>query len=679
MQAVDQKAPEAPETDRPDYDPIESYAAIGDCHGSALIGRTGSVDWACLDRLDADPAFCRILDAARGGYFSLKPKGLFQADRAYVGDTNVLRTEFRTDRGAVTVTDFMAVGRRPGAGTHDYVSLNAPGWLIRIVECLEGAADLAVRYRPTVDFAASPAHLEQADAGWHAGENGPWLWSSVDLSADGDMARGSARLSAGDTAVFIVSARPVTVDAPAATALALRDVTLAFWQEWIAYCRYDGPQAGLVRRSALALKLLTYAPTGAIVAALTTSLPEEIGGERNWDYRYCWLRDSAFTLYALSGLGYSGEAERFGTFLQDRCLRVDAPVHVLYTIDGSPKVEERELDHLKGYRDSQPVRVGNDAYDQRQLDIFGQILDWAHLHQRLGARFDADGRDDLTRVADFVAEHWREPDQGLWEMRGPPRHHVHGKVMGWVALDRAIKLLGSNDGWAREREAILSDVEANGLSTDGAHFVQAYGETGTDAALLLLPAVAFPSDRDRLAATVAAVQAELAENDFVHRYRGEDGLEGGEGAFLICSFWLVDALLHLGRYDEAETLFENLAGAANDVGLYAEEIAPDTGAFLGNFPQAFTHLALIGSAFNLALYRKHGVSGLAGSYADRASLGVTATRGWRAVWAALKHTGRLSRLFPSRRSVLAPSVVGQGAIPDDRSGAPSDGSRGSGP
>lgn len=633
------------------YLPIRDYAVIGDCHGAALVSQNGDVDWCCMTRFDSDPVFCRILDKDRGGFFSVRPADRFSSNRAYIDGTNILRTNFSTDHGCVTVTDFMPVGRQPRAGTHDYVNLNAPGWLVRVIEGVQGEVSVHIRYRPSVAFARQPIEI-QSVPGRLITVDGPSLYhDGIRFDTDGDVASATVEVKPGERYVLVVTSTP-TESHPTSQADRLFEITRAFWQEWIGYCRYGGAYKDAVRRSALVLKLLTYAPTGAIVAAPTTSLPEEIGGVRNWDYRYCWLRDAAFTLYALAALGYGGEARSFSTFLRQACATTYPDLQIMYGIGGEAELSECTREHLDGYMQSRPVRTGNGAYSQRQIDVFGEVLDWAHLFHTLGGRFDRGARKMLAALADYVVAHWQDADQGLWEMRGPPRHHVHSKMMSWVALDRAIRLLGTRPLWEEQRRRILEDIQTRGISASHGHLLQAYDHQGVDAALLLAPVVAFPVDRETLEATVTAVERELRDGDFVYRYKGEDGLGGGEGAFLICSFWLVDALLHLGRHAEAKALFERLVERANDVGLYAEEIDPETGAFLGNFPQAFTHLALIGAAGHLDLHERLGPSAIAGSHADRARFGVGTALGWRALWDAFKVTRRVRRIFPSHRSVL---------------------------
>lgn len=625
---------------------------MGDCHGSALVSRTGSVDWCCLERLDAEPVFCRLLDANRGGFLSVEPLCEFSSHRAYLDGTNILRTTFSTDGGIVAVTDFMPVGRRSGAGVHDYVNLNAPSWLIRVIHCEQGKVPLRVQYRPSIQFGRQPAFLH-AGAGHIEVDSGPVLYHDLpEVDIQGGLATAIIELEAGQRHILIVAPQRIEGRCPVEYAERFLGITRAFWEEWIAYCRYKGPYQGAVQRSALALKLLAFAPTGAIAAALTTSLPEEIGGVRNWDYRYCWLRDATLTLYALATLGYGGEANRFSEYLHSVCAATYPNLQIMYGIGGEANLPEETLDHLEGYRGSRPVRTGNGAYRQCQIDVYGEVLDWALLFHTLGGRFNRGARQMLSSIADFVADHWCEPDQGLWEMRGAPRHHVHGKIMSWVALDRAIRLLGSKPLWEKEKLRILEDVQTHGIDPSGGHLLQAYGCTGTDAALLLAPVVAFPLDQATLEATVTKIERELGQGDFIYRYKDADGLEGGEGAFLICSFWLVNALLRVGRYGDAKALFERLLAHANDVGLYAEEIDPNTGDFLGNFPQAFTHLALIRAATQLELYAQQGPAAMNGSHADRATRTVGAILGWRGLWAAFKATRRVSRIRSSNASIL---------------------------
>ena len=640
------------------YAPIRDYAVVGDCHGAALVARDGGVDWCCFRRFDADPVFCRLLDAERGGALAVTPVGPYQVQREYLDGTNVLRTVFSTRSGRVALIDFMPVGRAPGSGVHDYTDLCAPGWFVRVVEVLEGQVELRVLHRPTPGFARGRNRLVEVH-GAIVGQRGTTLYTDGALELRQDHALGTWRLEAGERRHLIVAARPEDGPVDVASRVAeLYSVTRAFWSEWLGYCRYDGDYAPFVRRSALALKLLTYSPSGAIVAAPTTSLPEWIGGERNWDYRYCWIRDATFTLYALAALGYSGEARAFDRFLETCSERSGAGLQAIYGIEHETGLDEHCLEHLAGYAGSRPVRVGNAAYSQRQLDVYGAILDWAHLHRALGGRLDRATRRVLRAEAQFVAARWREPGNGIWEMRGGRRQHVFGKVMSWVALDRALQLLGHDADLARERDQVLRAIVEQGVHPRG-HLTQVLGGDESDAALLLAPMLGLPLDEAVFSATVDEVQRTLGWGDYVRRYRSSDGLRGDEGAFLTCSFWLVDALLAVDRGHEARALFERLLECANDVGLYSEEVDPETHAFLGNFPQALTHLALVQSATNLSLYEDGGAAALRGTYADRARHRVVATSGPRALWTAFKHSGRVGRLRSSRDSMLRRREVPQ--------------------
>ncbi|MBM9596030.1 glycoside hydrolase family 15 protein [Roseitranquillus sediminis] len=631
--------------------PIEDYALIGDCHGAALVSAAGSIDWCTPRRFDGDPVFFQLLDAGGGGSWSVEPEGTRRISRAYVERTNILRTLFETETGTLELIDFMPVGRTRGARVHDYVTLNAPGWVVRRMRCTSGHATLKTRFRPRGhEFSTRPLEMHIGDGRIDC-EGGITLWCAGEARREDDGAAVRIVLGDGEAQTCVMTSIAPLFD-PRERADQLYDVTCAFWQEWTDYSRYRGPYEDAVRRSALALKLLTYAPSGAIVAAPTTSLPEEIGGSRNWDYRFCWIRDATFALFSLSVLGYSAEASRFSTFLSRHCLREGSTLRIMYGIDGEPYLREHCHDHLSGYRDSRPVRVGNGAAEQRQLDVFGELLDWAELRAALGSRLSADEKALLRGVADHVCETWQVPDHGIWEMRCEPRHFTQGKAMAWVTLDRAIRLFGEKPLWRDTRDKILREVLEKGVAGDPAHLVQSYGADTTDASLLQVPLLGLPLDPDLVARTVEEVERELRTRDLVHRYRGDDGLEGGEGAFFITSFWLVEALLTVGRADEARELFERLLSRANDVGLYAEEVDVRTGAFLGNIPQAFTHLSLISSASLLELHARKGPEALQGTNADRAKRIAGATEGASALVFALIRNQSV-RLRSSRKSVLS--------------------------
>ncbi|MCB1941857.1 MAG: glycoside hydrolase family 15 protein [Candidatus Accumulibacter sp.] len=633
--------------------PLRDYAAIGDCHGHALVAANGDIDWCCLERHDQDPLFCSLLDPDRGGALRLSPRDLVAHERHYLEGTNMLVTRLRTTSGVVEFLDFMPVGRRRGNGPHDYVTLVVPGWLVRRVSVIDGELTLDLCYQPSIAFAAQPAKLVARGDGI-GGDGVPTLFCSHPLAISGSgsaSASATIRLGAGQQLDLILAARYTIGDPPLTLLDRMQATTQAFWREWIAYSRYRGPYQTAVERSALTLKLMTFASSGAIVAALTTSLPETIGGARNWDYRYSWLRDSCFALYALAALGYSGEAERYVDYLS-RCVALTLPeIRIMYGIQHERFLPELTLDHLAGYAGSRPVRRGNAAFGQRQIDVYGQVLDLAVLYEALGGKLDEQDRRVLRTFVDVAVQQWAEPDCGLWEMRDDPKQHVHGKMMSWVAMDRALQLFGPEPRWQSARDAIVEQVLGQGSDADGA-LLQAFGATHTDAATLLAPALGFPLSAAGLEATLKRVEAELANGAFLKRYAADDGLEGDEGAFLICSFWWVDALLAAGRGDEARELFETLLGCANDVGLFAEEVDVGSRDFLGNLPQAFTHLALIGSAVNLELFERGGAAALAGSYADRARRAVGATFGPRALLASLRQSGTIHRLTSSAASTM---------------------------
>jgi GH15 family glucan-1,4-alpha-glucosidase len=629
---------------------INDYALIGDCHGAALVSSMGSIDWSTLLRFHDDPDFFRLLDS-RGGFWDIVVEDVQRVSRGYIANTNILETCFETGSGTLVVTDFMPVGRTRTASTHDYVSLNAPGWLVRRFSCTAGSVDFTTRFRPNgANFSIEPLKLKRED-GCICAPGGLSLYcrGEVTLGEQGALIRYSLR--EGDLESCVLT-RIAPLSDPIERCEYLYRVTRAFWTEWSEYRRYRGPHDEAVNRSALTLKLLTYAPTGAMVAAPTTSLPESIGGERNWDYRFSWVRDSTFALFALSVLGYSGEGHRFSNFLRRRCLREGSTLRIMYSVDGEPFLPERAIDHLEGYRGSSPVRVGNEASEQRQLDVFGEVLDWAELRVALGSKLSKDEKALLVGIAGHVCRTWHLPDQGLWEIRADPRNFVHGKAMAWVALDRAARLLGDREPWRKTRAQILEAITQEGCRGDPPYLTQAFGSSRTDAALLQIPLLGLPLPKALVSETVHRIEAELQAGDFLYRYTTEDGLSGGEGAFLSTSFWLVEALLLIGREDDAEALFERLLGHANDVGLFAEEIDPVNGNFLGNFPQAFTHLALISSASLLQLYRTKGRRALEGTNADRAKRLAGATEGTRALLHALLRN-RSVRLRSSRKSVLA--------------------------
>jgi GH15 family glucan-1,4-alpha-glucosidase len=593
---------------------IRDYAAIGNCHGVALVTSEGRVDWCALQAFDADPVCFRLLDQRIGGYLDTRPMTAFRATRRYVPHTNVLETTFITKSGVATLTDFMPLGRDPSAAADDFIRVQALPWLVRMIEVTAGEVSLNLDMLPGVAWGAREPCVRRIEQGM-AWEGGVLL---CDHAIEVRGARGSAvvQLRAGERLRLALMAQAVPVPAQTLACLGrLLRITIAYWQAWSGRCGYKGPYADAVERSALALKLLTYAPTGAIVAAPTTSLPETRGGGRNWDYRLSWVRDSTLTLFALSALGYREEPEEFRQFLFGCGAGEIFPTQIVYGIRGEQDLAERELPWLGGYCGSRPVRVGNAAHKQRQFDVYGDVMDWLMLHKELGGSLQPAELALLRRTADYVAEHWCERGQGFWEERGDPAHFVYGKMMCWVALDRAQVLLDCRDYEATMR-AIVEDVHRRGVSARG-WLRKDYDRDQIDAVALRAPTIDFPLPPGCLQATIEEVMTQLGTPRGVYRYKCHDGLEGVEGSFVACGFWLVDALLFAGRTREAREWFETMLGQANDLGLYAEEVDAEEGGFLGNFPQALSHLALIHGAALLDFVEHGGAEALRGTHADR--------------------------------------------------------------
>jgi GH15 family glucan-1,4-alpha-glucosidase len=585
------------------YAPIEDYAVIGDGRTIALVAVDGAIDWLCLPNLDSPSVFAAVLDSDRGGTFTLQPAIPFQSTRRYLPRTNVLETTFTTAGGSVRVIDALNL-------PNDH--LDPMRELVRSVEGVAGVVPMRWRCTPKFNYGHSAPRCEWRHgvpvavwggealgvASWDAGTP---QWRDGAAGADFDIAAGGRALLA------LTSAYGEPLILPGRDAVLTRLAqTIEFWHTWSRHHDYAGPWDDLVVRSALALKLMIFAPSGAPVAAPTTSLPEAIGGERNWDYRFCWIRDSNFLIYALLQLGCHREAQSlFWWFMQATALTAPE-LYVLYRLDGGIGTAERELD-LSGYRGSKPVRIGNAAVEQTQLDIYGALFETAWLYSEAHHSLDADTGAVLARIADHVCTIWRRTDSGIWEVRSGPLHFTHSKVMCWVALDRAARLAERGelprshiDRWRLEADAIRTFVETECWSEPLHSYTRSAGSGDVDASLLMLPLVGYADPRgDRIRGTIDAVDRLLRHDDVVYRYHAEDGVTGAEGCFLNCSFWLVSALARCGRVEEAAALMERLAARANDVGLYAEEIDPVSGAFLGNFPQALVHLALIDAAMAL--------------------------------------------------------------------------------
>ncbi len=583
---------------------IKDYALLGDTQTAALVGRDGSIDWLCFPRFDSGAVFAALLGTPEHGRWQISPVAEVTAtSRRYRGDSLVLETELTTAGGTVRLVDFM-----PPRG-------EAPD-VIRIVEGVSGSVPLRMELVMRFDYGRIVPWVRHQD-GAVVGVAGPdacWLRTPVTTHGEDFKTVAEFTVAEGDRVPFVLTWRESHLPAPAPVHAdhALAE-TMGYWQEWMSHCTYDGRWPESVIRSLITLKALTYAPTGGIVAAPTTSLPEKLGGVRNWDYRFCWLRDATMTLQALMYAGFESEAADWEHWLLRAIAGDPQDVQIMYGLAGERRIPEYIADWLPGY-DGCPVRIGNSAVDQFQLDVYGEVMD-ALFQARVAAVESGAGTWDLqTALMRIVADRWREPDEGIWEVRGPSRHFVHSKLMAWVAFDRAIRSVerfgvdGPVDEWRRLRDEIRDEILDRGYDADRRTFTQYYGSTELDAALLMVPLVGFlPADDERVVGTVAAIEAELFVDGFVQRYshsdasgKTEDGLPPGEGAFLACSFWLADNYSLMGRIPEAEALFERLLGLCNDVGLLSEEYDPKSRRLVGNFPQAFSHVPLINTARNLS-------------------------------------------------------------------------------
>ncbi|KTG10964.1 glycoside hydrolase family 15 [Haloprofundus marisrubri] len=619
------------------FTPIGEYGVVGNLETCALVAPDGSVEWLPFPALDSASVFASMLDLDRGGRFRIGPVGEFDAERQYLSRTNVLQTTFHTDSGTATVTDFMPIPDET-PGTHRA--------LYRRVACTEGSVDMRVEFAPRFDYGRLGARFERTEQGVRAvvegdpeecetvTDDGPdgyvplYLDCSTPLSTgERDTATTTLALERDETEWFVLRADDPESDDSADSAdsadssqppqlpdpTAVLDATVEYWREWIhscetADCIFDGPWHDVTVRSGLTLKLLTNHEAGSIAAAATTSLPEDIGGVRNWDYRFSWLRDSAFTVQALSNLGHVDEASAYFEWLLGLC-QVDDPTEIqpVYGLHGETELDEQERDYLTGYRRSKPVRVGNDAAGQTQLDIYGQLVLAVAETARYGESVTPDDWTALCRIIEHVREVWTDPDAGIWEVRDGPKQFVHSKVMCWVALDRGIELAETFDrdapldDWRETRDEIREEVLDRGYSDELGSFTQTYDGDSLDATALLIPVLGFlPFDDERVEGTIEAIRERLEDDSgLVARYDGDDGLPGEEGAFVLCSFWLVDALVLSGRVDDARELFERLVEWTGPLGLLAEELDSESGRQLGNFPQAFSHIGLINSALYL--------------------------------------------------------------------------------
>lgn len=601
------------------YLPIEAYGAIGNLRTVTLVGRNGCIDWCCLPRFDSPSLFGAILDHRVGGRFRVSPEGAPIGRQRYIPHTNVLETSFEMEQGRLVVTDWMPLrGDLEGVGRSA-----AQPEIRRLVRCESGPVTAELEWSPRFDYARADTRIEarQGGAVARAGDRVASLSAlgvevRIEAAADGGPAAvATLRLSPGDEIALSTAWDREDAPLPLEEARACLHDTCGVWQGWVERGNtggsgWTGEWRDMVTRSALALKLMIHGDSGAIVAAPTTSLPEEIGGIRNWDYRYSWIRDAAQTADALLGVGHGADARDYVQWAE-RVARANngskLEIHLMYSLDGEPYLPESELEHLEGYRRSKPVRIGNAAAGQRQLDIYGELLDAACELARAGEPIPGSFPDFLREVADAACLRWHKPDHGIWEARVQTRHYVHSKVMIWVALARAMEMhrrgeiRGSIEKWSASAAHVKRIVLERGFDPDLGAFVQAFGSKDLDAANLLIPIQGFlPASDPRVQGTIDRTLERLTENDLVYRYRAEDGLAGEEGAFGLCTFWMIDALILSGRLDEAGRIFENMAARANHVGLYSEEIDPASGIFLGNFPQAYTHIGLINSVLYFA-------------------------------------------------------------------------------
>jgi GH15 family glucan-1,4-alpha-glucosidase len=603
---------------RHEYLPIAEHGLVGDLHTVALVGTTGTIDWYCCPAFDSPSVFGSILDVDKGGYYALRPEGeTWQSKQLYFPDTNILITRFFTPGGVGEVQDFMPI-EAAISGMHRHR-------LIRRVVVVRGEMRFMIEVQPRFDYGRAEHEIEMHPHG--VVFRSPVLTLALEgaiskaMGSDRRLERldGGIRatfdLAAGQSQTFVLERVPedhIARPYPEHETAASFDATVAYWRRWVAQSRYKGRWREMLTRSALTLKLLTYAPTGALVAAPTTSLPEQLGGERNWDYRYTWIRDAAFSLYGLLRLGFTEEAAAFMHWLTDRTrdweIGPSGPLQIMYGIDGRKELTEFEHPTWSGYRNSHPVRIGNAAADQRQLDIYGEMIDSIYLYNKYGKPIHYDTWENVRRIVDWLCENWDNVDEGIWETRGGQKDFTYSRLMSWVAIERAIRmnrsrgLPGDIVGWLGERDRIYNQIMKKGWSDERQAFVQHYGSDVLDASVLLMPLVLFIAPTDpRWLSTLDAIGDELVSDSLVYRYNIEaspDGLRGDEGTFSICSFWYVEALTRAGRLEEARLAFEKMLTYANHLGLYSEEIGP-TGEQLGNFPQAFTHLALISAGFNL--------------------------------------------------------------------------------
>jgi GH15 family glucan-1,4-alpha-glucosidase len=597
--------------------PISNYGLIGDTRTAALVSKSGSIDWCCLPQFDSPSYFGKILDRTRGGFFSICVTGRFSSEQRYLEDTNVLETTFDTEGGRVRILDMFSVTTEE----RKRKQLWPDHEILRIVEGISGEVTVRMQYAPRPDYGKRVVGLEnRGNLGIACSCDQTLLLLRTSLPVSQIQIRNNP-LASDAVAEFKVSAGQIhqfsvvyADDAPAvipplADAANERfDETVRYWKTWISRCKYTGLYSEHVRRSALALKLLTFAPSGALIAAPTTSLPETIGGVRNWDYRFCWLRDASFTVRALVALGFHEEAHAFVSWMLHTTRLTRPRLQVLYSVFGESSLKEKVLDWLSGYRDSKPVRVGNAAEGQFQLDVYGEVLDGIHYFSPFIAEFDGETRDFILDLGRAVCELWNQPDDGIWEVRSGRVHHTHSKVLAWVAMDRLIRLANTYswkapiERFEHVKTSLRAQIECEGFNEGLSAYTRTLGGSELDASMLVMPLMGYcDADSPRMLSTCKAICEKLSRNGLIYRYRAiDDGLTGSEGSFGICNFWMTEVLARAGKRDDAQRYFEEVLNRANTVGLWSEEIDPATGEYLGNYPQAFTHIGLINAALALS-------------------------------------------------------------------------------
>ena len=601
-----------PESFNGPYAPISDYALIGNCRTAALVSRDGSIDWLCLPRFDSPSFFAALLDSEKGGRFRIRPKGVYSCERRYVEGSSIVATTFHCPAGQVVLRDFFPVASEEEKA----LSLTPAHEILREIEGLQGAVEIEILYQPRPGYARTQTRLEdRKDFGFlcRGCEGAVTLLSDIPLATadDGALAVATATIRAGERkwlSLSFCAEAPAIIPTLGEVARGKYEQSLRWWRDWAAKCCYSGPFGAAVLRSAVVLKLMIYAPSGAIIAAPTTSLPEKVGGTRNWDYRYCWLRDASLTLRALFSLGYNADAHAFAEWLLHATRLTWPELKVLYNVFGEVHLPESELGHLDGYAQSRPVRIGNDAQKQFQLDVYGEVIDAVSLFAGRGGSLDRDTVRMLDGLGKTVCRRWRDPDDGIWEGRAGPVHHTHSKVLAWVALDRLTRLyeMGhrelSEQTFRTEREKVRQEIERRGYNKSIESYTRTFDGEDMDASLLLLPIYGYAdAAHPRIRSTYARIRERLGRGSLLYRYEEgmNDGLPAGEGTFGICSFWAVECQARAGDVAGAYRNFEELLSYGNDAGLFAEEIAPD-GAALGNFPQALTHIGLINAALTLA-------------------------------------------------------------------------------